>query len=55
MKESVQGWRQKWFCPREQQAPTHRSDLPKFSDVLEAKLNKNLKEYPDCRREASSR
>ncbi|KAM0926342.1 hypothetical protein ACQ4PT_003453 [Festuca glaucescens] len=41
VRESVQGWRQKWFYLRDQQASSHRSDLPKFSDVLEAKPKKS--------------
>ncbi|KAK1600849.1 hypothetical protein QYE76_018838 [Lolium multiflorum] len=41
MRESVQGWRQKWFYLRDQQAPNHRFNLPKFSDVLEAKPKKS--------------
>jgi hypothetical protein len=41
MRESLQGWRQKWFYLRDQQAPNHRSNLPKFSDVLEAKPKKS--------------
>jgi preprotein translocase subunit Sss1 len=40
MKESVQGWRQKWFYLRDQQAPNHRFNLLKFLNVLEAKPKK---------------
>jgi hypothetical protein len=36
MKESVQGWRQKWFYLRDRPATRHRSNLPPFEDVLEA-------------------
>ncbi|KAK1649723.1 hypothetical protein QYE76_067528 [Lolium multiflorum] len=40
MRDSVQGWRQKWFYLRDQQAQNHHSELPKFSDVLEASWKK---------------
>ncbi|KAK1664987.1 hypothetical protein QYE76_053146 [Lolium multiflorum] len=33
MKESVQGWRQKWFYLRDIPAPGRRSNLPPFEDV----------------------
>jgi hypothetical protein len=36
MKESVQGWRQKWFYLRDIPAPGRRSNLPPFEDVLSA-------------------
>jgi hypothetical protein len=36
MRESVQGWRQKWFYLRDRPASGHRSNLPPFDDVLEA-------------------
>ncbi|KAM0872464.1 hypothetical protein ACQ4PT_038708 [Festuca glaucescens] len=36
MKESVQGWRQKWFYLRDIPAPGRRSNLPPFKDVLSA-------------------
>jgi hypothetical protein len=35
MKEYVQGWRSKWFYLRDRPASGHRSDLPKFMDILE--------------------
>jgi hypothetical protein len=36
MRESIQGWRSKWFYLRDLPALGHRSDLPEFEDVLEA-------------------
>ncbi|KAM0900633.1 hypothetical protein ACQ4PT_020475 [Festuca glaucescens] len=36
MKESVQGWRQKWFYLRDIPASGRRSNLPLFEDVLAA-------------------
>ena len=36
MRESVQGWRSKWFYLRDHPASGHRSNLPPFEDVLEA-------------------
>jgi hypothetical protein len=36
MRESVQGWRQKWFYLRDRPVTGHRSNLPPFEDVLEA-------------------
>ncbi|KAK1696045.1 hypothetical protein QYE76_012742 [Lolium multiflorum] len=41
MKEFVQGWRSKWFYLRDRPASGHRSDLPKFTDVLEATPKKS--------------
>jgi hypothetical protein len=41
MKESVQGWRLKWFYIRDSSAAD--SQLPQFSDVLEAKPKKSWK------------
>jgi hypothetical protein len=41
MKESVQGWRQKWFYPQDIPAPGRRSNLPPFEDVLEAHPKKS--------------
>ncbi|KAM0863262.1 hypothetical protein ACQ4PT_044707 [Festuca glaucescens] len=36
MRESVQGWRSKWFYLRDHPASGHRSNLPPFEYVLEA-------------------
>jgi hypothetical protein len=36
MRESVQGWRQKWFYLRDILASGRRSNLPPFDDVLAA-------------------
>jgi hypothetical protein len=36
MRESVQGWRSKWFYLMDHPASGHRSNLPSFEDVLEA-------------------
>ncbi|KAK1629718.1 hypothetical protein QYE76_004033 [Lolium multiflorum] len=36
MRESVQGWRQKWFYLRDSPASDHHSNLPPFDDILEA-------------------
>jgi hypothetical protein len=36
MRESVQGWRSKWFYLRDHPASGQRSNLPPFEDVLEA-------------------
>jgi hypothetical protein len=36
MKESVQGWRQKWFYFRDIPVLGRRSNLPPFEDVLSA-------------------
>ncbi|KAK1692577.1 hypothetical protein QYE76_009274 [Lolium multiflorum] len=41
MKESVQGWRQKWFYLRDVPAPGRRSNLPLFEDVLVATPKKS--------------
>jgi hypothetical protein len=41
MKESVQGWRSNWFYLRDRPALGHRSNLPKFTDILEATLKKS--------------
>ncbi|KAK1596492.1 hypothetical protein QYE76_018976 [Lolium multiflorum] len=41
MKGFVQGWRSKWFYLTDRPASGHRSDLPKFSDVLEATPKKS--------------
>jgi hypothetical protein len=41
MRESVQGWRLKWFYIRD--TSTIESQLPRFSDVLEAKPKKSWK------------
>ncbi|KAM0896290.1 hypothetical protein ACQ4PT_023301 [Festuca glaucescens] len=41
MKEFVQGWRSKWFYLRDRPASGHRSDLPEFTDVLEATPKKS--------------
>jgi hypothetical protein len=38
MKDSIQSWRSKWFYLRDQPASGHCSGLPKFMDVLEAKV-----------------
>jgi hypothetical protein len=35
MRESVQGWRSKWFYLRDQPTSGHNTGLPKFVDVLE--------------------
>ena len=43
MRESVQGWRHKWFYMRDERAPTLCSGRPKFVDVLEAKPKKSWK------------
>jgi hypothetical protein len=34
MKESIQGWRSKWFYLRDQPAPGHITGLPRLVDVL---------------------
>ncbi|KAM0855257.1 hypothetical protein ACQ4PT_049891 [Festuca glaucescens] len=41
MKDSVQGWRSKWFYLRDRPGSGHRSDLPKFTDILEATPKKS--------------
>jgi hypothetical protein len=41
MRESVQGWRLKWFYIRD--SPTAELQLPRFSDVLEAKPKQSWK------------
>jgi hypothetical protein len=41
MIDSVQGWRSKWFYLRDRPASGHRSDLPRFTDVLEATPKKS--------------
>lgn len=41
MRESVQGWRQKWFYIRDQPTESQPSGLPKFKDVPEAKAKKS--------------
>jgi hypothetical protein len=41
MRESVQGWQQKWFYLRDHPATGHRSNLPPFEDVLEAMPKKS--------------
>ncbi|KAK1614376.1 hypothetical protein QYE76_019893 [Lolium multiflorum] len=41
MRESVQGWRQKWFYLRDIPATGHRSNMPPFEDVLEATPKKS--------------
>ncbi|KAK1613771.1 hypothetical protein QYE76_019288 [Lolium multiflorum] len=41
MKESVQGWRNKWFYLRDPIVPGRRSNLPPFDDVLIAKPKKS--------------
>jgi hypothetical protein len=41
MKESVQSWRSKWFYLRDRPSSGNRSDLPKFTDVLEATPKKS--------------
>ncbi|KAK1663464.1 hypothetical protein QYE76_051623 [Lolium multiflorum] len=41
MKESVQGWRNKWFYLRDPIVPGRRSNLPPFEDVLIAKPKKS--------------
>ncbi|KAK1693701.1 hypothetical protein QYE76_010398 [Lolium multiflorum] len=38
MRESVQGWRQKWFYLRDRPASGHRSNLPPFKDILERRV-----------------
>ncbi|KAK1684999.1 hypothetical protein QYE76_045847 [Lolium multiflorum] len=41
MKESVQGWRNKWFYLRDPVVPGRRSNLPLFDDVLVAHKKKS--------------
>ncbi|KAK1610983.1 hypothetical protein QYE76_034656 [Lolium multiflorum] len=41
MKESVQGWRNKWFYLRDPVVPGRRSNLPPFEDVLVAHQKKS--------------
>jgi len=41
MKESVQGWRNKWFYLRDPIVPGRRSNLPHFDDVLLAQKKKS--------------
>jgi hypothetical protein len=41
MKESVQGWRQKWFYLRDTPVAGRRSNLPLFEDVLVATPKKS--------------
>ncbi|KAK1612931.1 hypothetical protein QYE76_036604 [Lolium multiflorum] len=41
MKESVQGWRHKWFYLRDTPVPGRRSNLPPFKDVLVAQPKKS--------------
>ncbi|KAK1664271.1 hypothetical protein QYE76_052430 [Lolium multiflorum] len=41
MKESVQGWRHKWFYLRDTPVPGRRSNLPPFKDVLVARPKKS--------------
>ncbi|KAK1680333.1 hypothetical protein QYE76_041181 [Lolium multiflorum] len=41
MKESVQGWRNKWFYLRDPVVPGRRSNLPPFEDKLIAKPKKS--------------
>ncbi|KAK1680884.1 hypothetical protein QYE76_041732 [Lolium multiflorum] len=41
MKESVQGWRNKWFYLRDPLVPGRRSNLPPFEDKLIAKPKKS--------------
>ncbi|KAK1566056.1 hypothetical protein QYE76_017050 [Lolium multiflorum] len=41
MKESVQGWRNKWFYLRDPAVPGRRSNLPPFDDVLVAHKKKS--------------
>ncbi|KAK1696926.1 hypothetical protein QYE76_013623 [Lolium multiflorum] len=41
MKESVQGWRNKWFYLRDPVVPGRRSNLPPFDDVLVAHKKKS--------------
>ncbi|KAK1682805.1 hypothetical protein QYE76_043653 [Lolium multiflorum] len=41
MKESVQGWRSKWFYLRDPLVPGHRFNLPPFEDKLIAKPKKS--------------
>ncbi|KAK1665129.1 hypothetical protein QYE76_053288 [Lolium multiflorum] len=41
MKESVQGWRHKWFYLRDIPASGRRSNLPPFEDILEAQPKKS--------------
>ncbi|KAK1663043.1 hypothetical protein QYE76_051202 [Lolium multiflorum] len=41
MKESVQGWRNKWFYLRDPLVPGRRSNLPPFEDVLIAQPKKS--------------
>jgi hypothetical protein len=36
MRESIQGWRSKWFYLGDLPALGHHSDLPEFKDILEA-------------------
>ena len=41
MKESVQGWRNKWFYLRDTPVSGRRSNLPPFEDVLVAQQKKS--------------
>jgi hypothetical protein len=41
MRESVQGWRSKWFYLRDRPASGHHSNLPAFEDVLVAMPKKS--------------
>ncbi|KAK1618269.1 hypothetical protein QYE76_023786 [Lolium multiflorum] len=41
MKESLQGWRNKWFYLRDPIVPGRRSNLPHFDDVLVAQKKKS--------------
>jgi hypothetical protein len=41
MRESVQGWKSKWFYLRDQPSLGHNTGLPKFVDVLEATPKKS--------------
>ncbi|KAK1608519.1 hypothetical protein QYE76_032192 [Lolium multiflorum] len=43
MKESVQGWRNKWFYLRDPLVPGRRSNLPPFEDVLIAQPKKSCR------------
>ncbi|KAK1619037.1 hypothetical protein QYE76_024554 [Lolium multiflorum] len=50
-KESVQGWRNKWFYLRDASVPGRRSNLPPFEDVLIAQPKNSWRNalYPEER------
>src|SRR4051812_29346358 len=41
MKESIQGWKEKWFYIRNRKAPRAKSGLPPFVDELVMTLKKS--------------